>query len=84
MSKITISNLQSFIDLVEYDYASGVMMFSTNLNGYMIPISMVHIKLEPTDTYFPANLFRLEKMYGITDAQVLEGIQLCKITHGYS
>jgi len=84
MSKITKVNLSQFIDNVEYDYGTEIMMFSMNLNGYLIPVSVISVSLEPTDVYLPANLGRLEKLYGITTQQVLDGIELCRALHGYS
>lgn len=84
MTQINANNLQSFVDLVEYDYSTGTMMFSMDLHGYMIPVSMLQVKLEPTDTYFPANLHRLNRLYGITTEEVLRGIETCRHIHGYS
>jgi len=84
MSKISRVNLSQYVDKVEYDYGTSTLMFYTDINGYLIPMSMVHIELEPTDTYFPKNINALSSLYGITAQHILDGIKICKELHGYS
>lgn len=79
---LTKFNLQQYIDEVVYDYASETLTFYTNINGYLIPLSIVHTNKE---LYAPisTNLNTLDSL-GISRNTIWEGVERCKRMHGYS
>lgn len=80
--KINKYNLQSYIDSVVYNYSSETLTFYTNINGYLVPFSIVHTNkelYEPVST----NLAVLDSL-GITTDSIIRGIEVCKRIHGYS
>ncbi|ARM71053.1 hypothetical protein pVco7_gp064 [Vibrio phage pVco-7] len=79
--KITIHNLQKFIDKVEHNYAHGTVTFYTKISGYLVPFSIVNTTMEPTNI-MPTSLPELDSL-GISSTEILRGIERCKLIRGY-
>lgn len=79
---VTKYNLEQYIDKVAYSYSEETLTLYTNVNGYLIPLSVIPTTKELPD-YITPTLSKLDSL-GFSRDVIMEGVQRCKRLHGYS
>lgn len=79
--KITKYNLDSLLDEAVYSHSEEVLTLYTNVNGYLLPFSIIPTNVELPD-YITPSMKYLDSL-GFNLERVWEGVERCKRMKGY-
>lgn len=74
--------IQEQIKQVTYDNNIEALVFHQEVNGFLVPFSIVLIDLQSDRNYFPTDIPKITMLFGITYNQIVEGMALCNQIHG--